>query len=374
MTDIVTRPYRLTFHDHASFTLVTYYRRVFASVYVVFYAAMILLLPALLLLTDKTPHRYVNMAQFIALNCVVWLVLIPSLSLYSLWRQFQSNKALKSESVVTLSDLGVDITGRATQTRLTWQNFSRLSQNRDKLFLYLAKASAIIIPKAAFASPEDRAQFTARATALIKAARHPQANVFEAPPQTIDLPSDWRTQPFAYTFPLHFSFYLRLFYRSLFRPVTLLTIVIFGSIVPLWINRQRIELGDWRGIGFDAVVFVPFIAVTLLLMPVILALWSWMTLRTSPRIKGLRSAALTPDRIVCVGPSYHVEILLADLRAVQKSGGVLLFYTRPNCAIAIPLSAFTDKTSAMAFYEQAVTWWRVAKSAPASNSSLDAKG
>ena len=100
-----------------------------------------------------------------ALTFVTMLVLIlASLNLLSMLTVLlcyvpKLNRAILTSHTVTLNDSGVAAETGTSRAETRWSGVLKVRQNRSFIYLYCAEHAAHVIPKRAFASPDDAVRF-----------------------------------------------------------------------------------------------------------------------------------------------------------------------------------------------------------------------
>lgn len=368
--DIITKPFRLTLKDHIVFTTVTYYRNLFLTPWALVYAGLIFGLPALIFMDDLRDGYVLSALPTVGWMAACWLILVPVLQMYRVRQTYLTSPLVNSEHTMRLSESGLRVVGAAFDSETRWANFRRLRENRTKIFIYLSAFTAHIVPKSAFLTDTDAQSFSARAKAAIAGSRHAIAEVFTAPLETPA--SEWQSLPHRYTFGLHVKTYARLTRAALLRPLVLL--ICPGALVAisLWRYREAIAGGNWNDAIPELIGAAAFFLIFFIVFPYVMAPLTWLSARRLAGTKGPRTVSLLPDRIVAHGDSYHAELQWSALKGVRKGWGYILVFTRPNCAIAIPTSAFADKAAAQAFYKQALAYFNATR-LPATNRPLTDK-
>jgi hypothetical protein len=71
------------------------------------------------------------------------------------------NSAILGHYSSTLSPEGLFFKMVSGEERLNWSAIKKISQNEDYIFLYIGAMNAVIVPKRAFATPQEQQNFLA---------------------------------------------------------------------------------------------------------------------------------------------------------------------------------------------------------------------
>ncbi|EGF91568.1 hypothetical protein ABI_29850 [Asticcacaulis biprosthecium C19] len=137
-----------------------------------------------------------------------------------------------------------------------------------------------MVPDSAFDTPQSARIFLDRARQLVAQSRHDQATVFETPVTPAPIQGELQSQPYLYTFGLHFRLNVGLYYRAL-RPIFFAGLAVVYLIL-LWQN-------GWGLTEFDRAELLPqlggFTVITggfVLIFPLILVPAAWLFGRHHP--------------------------------------------------------------------------------------------
>ena len=94
---------------------------------------------------------------------MLWLLGIPIAQWWSAARTFRTTPAARGERSYIFDDQRIEISGGLTSGTLSWPAIVRVVETRELFLLFLSAQLAHFIPKAAFSSPTDMAEFRALA-------------------------------------------------------------------------------------------------------------------------------------------------------------------------------------------------------------------
>lgn len=173
--------------------------------------------------------------------------------------------------------------------------------------------------------------------------------------------------PFAFTFELFGRFYVLSYFSSLARPVVVILQVILLVALPAWL--RRFELG--HGVYGPTILIVALALVAVyVVIPPVLCVLAWSRIRNRPTAKGLRTVGFDAQTLHAKGEMFDIHLDWQAVMKIDRSLGLIIFYTQKNGGILAPVSAFGDDAEAQAFYDRAIGCFTAAKAA-AAKSALD---
>ncbi|ESQ91189.1 hypothetical protein ABAC460_06400 [Asticcacaulis sp. AC460] len=369
--EITTQPFKIRPRDHLHYMLAAYYRGLLRWPWVIFYVLQIFGVPLLLNLADVREGRVSGFLIGLGIMLLLWGLVVPTISIVRAVLSFQRNPLMSGARSIRLTDRSLVVEGPGLFSELTWSNFLKAERNKTHLYIYMTAATAQAIPVSAFPSREAADAFLDRARRLIQHSKHGQAVVFETPVTPTPNQTELQSAPFTYDFGTHFRVYPTLFYGAM-RSIGIIGVVMVLAILLSqngWALTETGRTDLWPEL-IGMTVIIPAI---LLILPLIIAPMTWLALRKQAGIRGSRVAALSDDRLVVHGASFHTELKLADLTRVRRTRHIMLFMTRPNCAIVVPISAFASPEDANTFFDRASAQWKAKHARPAAKTHLDGK-
>ena len=344
---IRTQPFRLGLADYRALWLAEV-GRVFLNLPLFLIAVYSLVgLPVLWTLSDLLDGRIRSYLYAQA----AWLVVEGGLLLgvaLSQWRRYRHDPVMTGERIMVLDAGAVRLIGYGFDARQAWAAFAQVRQGRDHLFIYMRSHQAYIVPKRALASPEDAARLVSNARDAIRAARQAPA-VLPPLPEAPDNREIWRSRPYRRTFILAFPQVL-----SRLWPIALLAIgmVALCAAADVWL----------KGLDNPAPLFaLATVAGMVLVLPVAGTFLSWLVVRNRPELRGDRETVFTRDHVRFTSAAIDSRTDWANVRKVYRIRGAVVFRLGTNGRIDVPLSAFDTPAQAMAYFTQAVAFWRAAQ-------------
>ena len=83
--------------------------------------------------------------------CYALLLAFPLISIlilrYAAKKQYESNKLMRSETEIILSEAGVSETGKYVNTSVAWADLYKIEESKSAFYFYIAKGQAVILPK-----------------------------------------------------------------------------------------------------------------------------------------------------------------------------------------------------------------------------------
>jgi hypothetical protein len=361
-TEITTETFQLRPRDHMHYMLGAYYRGLVRWPAVVFYGAQMVGVPLLLNFIEVREGRLSGFLIGLSIMLVVWCLVVPALSIARAMWNFHRNPLMSGARSVRLTDRSLVVEGPGLFSELTWSNFLKAERGKTHLYIYMTASTAQAIPDSAFPSRETANAFLDRARYLIKHSKHTQAAVFESPVTQTPTQTELQSAPFTYDFGTHFRVYPTLFYGAM-RSMSLIVMVFaYGTFLSQ--NEWGLTEDSRADLWPQLIAITVIVPLVLLILPFIIAPLTWLTVRKQASIRGPRVAALSDDRLVVHGASFHTELKLADLTRVRRTRHVMLFMTRPNCAIVVPMSAFASPEDASVFFDRASAHWQAKRARP----------
>lgn len=153
MSEKVSVKYKLTLEEYASAQRLHYVRNEFWRVELG--AAIMLIYGAGFWALNG--HRFfwqilIGIVALLGALLLVRNVVLPIL-------QFRREPKLREECLFTFSDDAIWLKNKYVDSRIEWQTYTKVLENKKVYLLYLAKRMSSIIPKSAFQSAEDEAAF-----------------------------------------------------------------------------------------------------------------------------------------------------------------------------------------------------------------------
>ena len=146
-------------------------RRIFTS-RIIFAMMVILLSLVLLFLIERQIN--VMMVTISIIGAIFMYFIIPTIYKYNTLSNVRGmlkeadNKSILGKRVLEISDKGIIYKNIAGEGSYNWQSIIRIEENDQYIFLYQSSTSAIILPKRAFASIEEKKEFTSLLSEEIK--------------------------------------------------------------------------------------------------------------------------------------------------------------------------------------------------------------
>ncbi len=174
--------------------------------------------------------------------------------------------------------------------------------------------------------------------------------------------------PFRLNFSLFGRFYILVYYAALFRPVLLILQILVFIGLPLWVNRYAVMHGD---LGRSLIFMLVVLLIVYVVVPPLFLIVAWLNIRRQAMARGERRVGIAPDRVTGEGDLFQVAVDWKGVQKIDKVWDMIIFYTRPNAGILVPLSAFAPGEGD-AFFSEAQSYFTAAHG-PAAKSTLDPK-
>ncbi len=262
-------------------------------------------------------------------------------------RNYPRDVAMNGERIMVMDANAVRLIGPGFDVRQSWALFSRVRQDRHRIFLCLRSLRVHAIPKQAFASLEDAERLTTFARTAIRTARRAPASLPPLP-EAPDNREIWRGRPFSMALD-----------RPLGRQLQKLGATALGAVgFTLLVAAAQ----SWRRAIFDPAgllllfgvmmaIFLPALA----LLPVV-----WFIMSQQPDRRGPREVVFTRDYVRCTAAAVDTRADWSLVRDIERSSGTFVFRLAIG-VFCIPASAFATRAQATAFFTQAVAFWRAAQ-------------
>ena len=164
------------------------------------------------------------------------------------------------------------------------------------------------------------------------------------------------TPAFRLNFGDFFAFYIRSYFKSALRPVSLGLQVIGMIALPYYVSREAIEQGNYamflmRVSGLCLTIYA--------ILPVLMAGLGWLKLRSSPSIQAGRVVSISDKGLHLEGEGISMALEWRRVVELVKTPRLILFVTGPQGAIIVPLKAFATSVEADAFFTAARDYLKV---------------
>jgi hypothetical protein len=355
---ITTSAYGLTLGDHIRYVVLSYYRNLIRWPAGAYQLGMMLVTTASLSISPLLHGDMHAAAQRAGGVVAFWLLAIPAISIFSVWRIVRKTANATAPRSVRFDEDGVQVFGDNFDIRYAWAQFRRVDRDRKHLYLVIRPQGAFIVPTQAFASPEEASTAYGQARTHIRNAQHKQIRTFYSPvaevPPSLSPQEGVVSPPYHLTFALFVSLYLR---TALARIAGVMCLSALGGLVLSFVlDRHRFEVLD---ITTELSIWLPVIGI-LAVLPFIFMPVSWLIARRQPSAQGERHIILTPDHVRQAADSHDIKLIWKQVRKIVMTRGTLLFYI-PRGIIAMPVNAFASRDEVRTFYERAVAYWQAAK-------------
>jgi hypothetical protein len=289
----------------------------------------------------------ITTSLYVGLIALGYSVLAALAGLFIVWRRYRRDPVMSGERLMVLDSGAVRLAAYGCDFRQTWAQFGKVYQDRDRVFLQRRDWQVYIIPKRALASAAEAERLVTLARAAIKAARTGPVELPPLPeaPETREI---WRTKPYQVTFALICARLL-----PALGPILLIVCglaALFAAIMP-WLD------GPFGLSGFTlaavAVAMVLGIAIATFTL-------TWLIVRRRPHLSLPLNVCFTRDYVRCTSGVFDGRYDWVIVREVRRAPGVFLVHL-PRGAYYVPVSAFATRAEAMAFFTQAVAFWRAAE-------------
>ena len=358
MTEIVTKPFSLTSQDYNGLFLTANVRAFFEFPLGLMYFINIFFLPYIFAgqhITSRTWPVYVGGMVVMA---VFFVIIAPLFTILSAHRVLKKAGNALAERTVRLTPDYIDFNGAEFSNRMVWKTFRYAVGNRKAIYLVTRSRSGYVVLNSAFDSAEQRLRFLCDAKRYIAAAKtRPAATLVKE--DVAREPKDFASKPYRMT-ALQFAILLtHNLYQMFLKPGTALVIIAAFTAMDFWIGYQA----DFRLFDLTTLLWlgpVEYAGMFLLAIP-LLSPFAWLYFRGQPEFKGDRRVFINEHGVTVITQSTRVTIGWAEIRKISRRFGVILISPEPRGAWLVPPPAFADRKSAMAFYEQAQVWWRMAR-------------
>jgi hypothetical protein len=292
-------------------------------------------------------------------------------------RQAPSAAVLSQPKQMRIGPEGVQVVTAQEQVRRAWSDIPDIGSDRDCVFLYLTPTTALIVPRRAFATPQQSQVFEAQARAF-------RADPYPAAAQKTDTAVNdavWPPRPSMSTTsePLpapapeleDVPGALRVSYVTT-RADLMRSQVVFLPRQPLALLSIFIPYifaaGIWTMMHLPpaaAIVWAVVVAAVGTVLTVAWATQKTLTQRFARFAEGRPCETIArPDLLCDVTPEGRKIYHWPDVAAIQMRFGDVYVLTKGAGGMVIPRSAFPDKAAAEAWTQQLREFWRQGKDAP----------
>jgi hypothetical protein len=372
MTDnIIIKPYRLAVSDHVAHAADVYYKPLISFPGILTYPLIALFVGGLITSPSLMKGEYAGTILWAFGFIALIFIVIPGISLWQIWRSAKANPTATGLRTLEANDKGVRVQGEGFEAHLTWQSFNKVVETKSYVSL-MRSGEAHMIPNSAFYTPADAKIFAEQARSHLVNVKNSKISAFYDEQPIIDksghTDSDsLQSPPFVIGLRTFACLLIRVNLNLLYNPITATCLLIIWIAAYGWLYRYDLMDGYWA----DAVRAASVPVAIYILMPLLVTALSWQMNRKAMIVTKARHVAISPDHIHATGHGFDVRLNWRDLKRLEIFAGVILFYTAPRGAIPLPISAFRDKASAQAFYDQALVYFNAAKAA--AKSTPDAK-
>lgn len=267
--------------------------------------------------------RALGTADGVLLLAVAAICLSPLMTALHVW---MARRTQTRPLPITLSDEGIAASDAQGSTRMDWAAVHGVHEDGEFLLLDLGPAAILPLPLRLLRAPGVLEQ----ARALIARGRAAAAGEPAAEPSA-EAPGVWAE--FTPALGNRFAAFLHIWYRS--RLGRWMTAILLGLAPALLaIDARVMGLAAVRGTGY---LVATGAAAALLLVPALGLFWSALDLRSGGRTPvrmTLDDAGLTQQ-----ARGGRATVPWSEVRRVQRTGGMLLFWTGPSMAQYLPLRA-----------------------------------
>ena len=109
-----------------------------------------------------TPYRLFDFLFAMAIAAVLMVLGSPTQRAHA-WRWQMRRSPLYAPQTFTVRDTAFEIASPKARSTVSWRAFRRVSRRDDRLFLFVSRQSAYIVPRRAFASDREFEEFVAEA-------------------------------------------------------------------------------------------------------------------------------------------------------------------------------------------------------------------
>ncbi len=347
---IRTNSFSLSMADYMAFGLLGYTRAFFTWPYAPALWLFAVICPATIGLAAAHGHMWRGVTTALPF-AALWLVFIPLLSQWRIWRTTKIMRSLNGPRTVEADANHFTMTGLDFEVRQDWSGFSKVWQTRTMYCLVLrGSGCAYLVRKDAFDAPQGAIRFFDQARQFIKANTKRQIQVFGVPPPSPAEMAAGQPRPFRLTFSLFALYYLAIYVRSVTRPMTMLFFAILFFGLPAWYRHDELTAGHWQTILLQSVIqMVAFLT----LFPFLMVGIAWLISQRNPAARGDRRIVQSDKGIRAFGDRFDVTLRWETLRAVSRHFGAIFYWSGPVSAMILPVSAFNSPTDAQAFFREA---------------------
>jgi hypothetical protein len=369
--NIIIKPYRLTVSNHVAHAADVYYKPLISFPGIITYPLIALFVAGLITAPSLMKGEYAGTILWAFGFISLIFIVIPGISLWHIWKSTKASPTATGLRTLQADGNGVRVQGEGFEAHLTWQSFKKVVETKSYVSL-MRSGEAHIIPNSAFYTSADAKIFAEQARSHLANVENAQTAVFYDEQPTVHksghTDSDsLQSPPFVIGLRAFACLLVRVNLSLLYNPFTAICLFIIWIAVYSWLYRYDLMDGYWADALRAASTPVAIYLLTLLLL---IAL-PWQMNRKAMIVTKARHVAISPEHIHATGHGFDVRLNWRDLKRLEIFAGVILFYTNPRGAIPLPTSAFLDKASAQAFYDQALVYFNAAKAA--AKSTPDAK-
>lgn len=364
MTDIVTKPFNVTLNDYNGLFITASFRALFSLPVGLVYLYQLLFWPFMFVNYDVNAESWPKFAAGVAVMAVLWLVVIPFFSILVARNGLKKAQNTTGTRTARLTDDFLALDGDGFTNRMVWKTFRYATCNRQAIYFVTRLNAGYIVLNSAFESPDQRAQFLKTAQQFIRAAKAKPAVILgDDGAPTYDEATALVSQPFSLNIWRSVATYTHNLYQMFLSPLTALATIVFLGAVFALMRYQHDDLrlespADWLSVVWQPVTFYVFFC--FVFVPLLTPL-TWLIHRNSPHFKGKRRVAIDGQRICILAQSNTFSVEWQDIEKVTRRFGYILIFPKPRGTLIVPISAFADKASAQAFYDQARAWWRASR-------------
>ena len=246
---------------------------------------------------------------------------------------------------MVLDAAAIRVIGYGYDVRQNWVAANRVRQGRHHVYIHMNSGQVYPLPKRAL-SLGDAERLTATLNAAIRGAHKAPAALVplaEAP----DNRELWRCRPYRLTLAILLA---RLAGEQRASILFLLGGALVGAVVDVWL--QGIDSLDTLALIYAAAVVLVCFLLGLL--------FGVQILRRRKGSGVTRDMGFTRDYIRCTTAAFDIRVDWANIRSVHRIGVIFTFRFSTG-RFDVPASAFATRAEAMAFFTQAVAFWRAAE-------------
>jgi hypothetical protein len=369
--DIITKPFSLTKTDYRGLHIYGLTRSMLSFPLVLLLVSNIFLIPYLMSEDQIDAGDWSSFGLWVAAFAAFWLIIIPILSLLVAQKQLKGISHITKTRIVRFTESDISLKGDDFEHVMNWQSLKKVVETRKAIYLFTKSASGFIIPKNALEVQSDVKAILALAKRQIAKVKRKKISDLEIDIGNAHSLTGLQSPPFHLTSVRFFILYMSQTYAVFLTPLNLLIFIVIALVFGFW--SQRFEVFYGKIMPYQWLTSLqPFlwgIPVILIALPFFAPL-SWLLIRRQPASRGERRVSVTPSDIQMVGTSYFMRMNWIDIVKIRRRLGMMLFFAKPRGIILIPFSAFPDKAAAKAFYGQALSYFKAAKST-AAKSALD---